>query len=33
MYDKFKSPAVLTAIKVSTLEWLWDIVRMDGEGQ
>jgi hypothetical protein len=31
IYNKFKSPDMLTVIKVRRLEWLGQIVRMDGE--
>jgi hypothetical protein len=31
IYNKFKSPDVITVIKVRRLEWLGRVVRMDGE--
>jgi hypothetical protein len=30
IYNKFKSPNILTVIKVCGLEWLGHVVRMDG---
>jgi hypothetical protein len=30
MYNNFKSPAIVTVIKVRRLEWLRHVVRMDG---
>jgi hypothetical protein len=30
IYNKFKSPNILTVVKVRRLEWLGHVVRMDG---
>jgi hypothetical protein len=30
IYNKFKSPNIVTVIKVRRLEWLGHVVRMDG---
>jgi hypothetical protein len=30
IYKKFKSPNIVTTIKVNRLEWLGHVVRMDG---
>ena len=31
IYNKFKSPYIVTVIKMCKLEWLGHVVRMDGE--
>jgi hypothetical protein len=30
IYNEFKSPDIVTVIKVCRFEWLWHVVRMDG---
>jgi hypothetical protein len=32
IYNKFKSPNILTVIEVCGLEWLGGVARLDGEG-
>jgi hypothetical protein len=31
IYNKFKSPDIITVFRVRRFEWLWHVVRLDGE--